>query len=144
MGVLAVAATMSILSAGTVLATSEPLQVFNGTAEGDSLRDMAKADLLKGLGGNDMLEGFGGDDTLYGGPGHDGLYGGPGDEEVHGGSGDDRSDERIVQGDPGADTVYSVGDNAGDVVDCGLGTDTVKRGQDQNLDRFVNCEKFVD
>jgi hypothetical protein len=36
-----------------------------------------------------------------------------------------------------------VGDNAGDYVDCGTGTDTVKKGSDQNLDRFVDCERFV-
>jgi hypothetical protein len=36
-----------------------------------------------------------------------------------------------------------VGDGEGDYVDCGAGTDTVKKGSDQNLDRFVGCERFV-
>ena len=40
---------------------------------------------------------------------------------------------------PGDDTIYS----AGDYVDCGSGVDTVKKGIDTNLDRFVGCEKFV-
>ena len=44
---------------------------------------------------------------------------------------------------PGNDTVYSVGDYEGDLVDCGSGIDTVKKGSDQNLDSFVNCERFV-
>jgi Ca2+-binding RTX toxin-like protein len=51
--------------------------------------------------------------------------------------------EDALYGGPGNDTVYSVGDNAGDYVDCGTGTDTVKKGSDQNLDRFVDCERFT-
>ena len=66
------------------------------------------------------VHGGSGADTLYGGLGSDGLYGGPGNDFVH-----------------------SVGDNAGDRVECGGGIDTVKRGADQNLDLFVDCERFV-
>jgi Ca2+-binding RTX toxin-like protein len=51
--------------------------------------------------------------------------------------------EDALYGSPGNDTVYSVGDNAGNYVDCGTGTDTVKKGSDQNLDRFVGCERFT-
>ena len=103
-----------------------------------------------------------GDDLLYGDAGHDGLYGGSGDDTLRGGSGDDRAEERKVFGGEGDDTLYgdsgedalyggpgndalhSVGDGAGDLVDCGSGTDAVERGSDQNLDRFVDCERFVD
>ncbi|CAA9491676.1 MAG: hypothetical protein AVDCRST_MAG05-1917 [uncultured Rubrobacteraceae bacterium] len=28
-------------------------------------------------------------------------------------------------------------------MDCGDGHDTVQRGSDTNLDRFVDCEEFV-
>jgi hypothetical protein len=28
-------------------------------------------------------------------------------------------------------------------VDCGDGHETVQKGSDQNLNRFVGCEKFV-
>ena len=117
--VLAVAAAMTALSTGTALATSEPLSVFNGTAEGDYIKGTAKADTINGLGGDDALHGLGGDDTLWGDAGHDGLYGGP-----------------------GSDTIYSAGDGRGDLVDCGSGYDSVVKGPDTNLDRFVNCEYF--
>lgn len=45
----------------------------------------------------------------------------PGNDYMYGGAGDD--------------FINSVGD--------GDGYDTVKKGSDQNLDRFVGCEKFV-
>jgi hypothetical protein len=37
--------------------------------------------------------------------------------------------------------VISTGDGAGDYVDCGDGVDSVRKGADQGLDRFVNCEE---
>jgi hypothetical protein len=58
--------------------------------------------------------------SVYGGSGVDNLYSGLGN-----------------------DFIFSVGDGAGDYVDCGDGYDTVQKGSDQNLDRFVGCEKFV-
>ncbi len=39
--------------------------------------------------------------------------------------------------------MYSAGDNAGDYVGCGSGYDTVKKGADTSLDRFVGCERFI-
>ena len=44
-----------------------------------------------------------------------------------------------LYGGQGGDTIYS----SGDYVDCGTGVDTVRRGADTNLDRFVGCERFV-
>ena len=66
------------------------------------------------------MQGGSGNDTLWGDSGADALYGGPQD-----------------------DTIYSAGDHAGDYVDCGSGIDTVNRGADTNLYRFVGCERFV-
>ncbi len=80
---------------------------------------------------------------MYGGAGDDRLedrsvYGGGGSDHVYGGSGSDN----LYSG-PGNDFISSVGDGAGDYVDCGDGHDTVQKGSDQNLDRFVGCEEFV-
>ena len=36
-----------------------------------------------------------------------------------------------------------IGYSESDVVDCGSGIDTVKKGSGQNLVRFVDCERFV-
>ena len=155
--VLAAAAMMAL--SGTALA--ETTAVDLGGPGGDLMRGTAKADVMKGLGGGDAIHGLGGDDTLYGNRGHDALYGGPGEDLIYGGPGDDRAEERAVHGGsgddvlsggaggdalyggPGNDRIFSVGDGAGDIVDCGSGTDTVKKGADLNLDRFVGCERFV-
>ena len=50
------------------------------------------------------------------------MQGGSGKDTVWGDAGED-----MIYGGPGADTIYPVGDD-GDIVDCGLGTDTVKKG----------------
>ena len=68
--------------------------------------------------------------SVHGGEGSDTLYGDSGKDALYAGAGDD--------------TIHSVGDNAGDLLDCGSGTDTVQKGTDQNLDRFEDCERFVD
>jgi hypothetical protein len=36
-----------------------------------------------------------------------------------------------------------MGDGADDYVDRGDGYDTVQKGSDQSLDRFVGCEKLI-
>ena len=69
---------------------------------------------------------------MYGGAGDDRLhdrsvYGG-GSDRVYGGFGSDN-----LYSCPGNDFISSVGD----------GHDTVQKGPDANLDRFVGCEKFV-
>jgi Ca2+-binding RTX toxin-like protein len=66
------------------------------------------------------------------------VYGGGGSDHVYGGSGSDN----LYSG-PGNDFISSADDGAADYVDCGDGHDTVKRGSDTNLDRFVGCEEFV-
>ena len=66
--------------------------------------------------------GISGGDVIYGEGGEDALYGGP-----------------------GSDLITSTGDGAGDYVDCGGGVDIVEESgaSDRKLDRFVNCERFV-
>jgi Ca2+-binding RTX toxin-like protein len=153
---------MAILVLTVVLSEAAFALTLTGTGGGDSLRGSDEADTPYARGGFKSVFGYGGHDRLFGEGGADGLSGGSGNVQVHGGSVDDRSDERLVQGGsgndtvwddagedtiyggPGADTIYSVGDDEGDVVDCGLGSDTVKKGSDQDLDRFINCEKFFD
>ena len=66
------------------------------------------------------------------------LSGGSGDDVLRGEGGED-----MLNGGPGKDTFYTAGDSAVDVVDCGGGTDTVKKGEGVGLDRFANCERFV-
>ena len=77
--------------------------------------------------------------------GNDSIRGTAGDDVIHGGKGDDRTEERAVHGGPGNDIVLSIYAAAGDYVDCGDGADTVQKAgaPNLNLDRFVNCEKFV-
>jgi Ca2+-binding RTX toxin-like protein len=140
---------MLALSTGAAFAS----QAINyGTSAGEVIKGTARANVTHGLGGNDAIHGLGGNDLLYGDAGHDGLYGGSGDDTVRGGDGDDRAEERKVfggsgddalYGGPGNDTLHSMGDGGSDYVDCGAGTDTVKKGSGQSLDRFVGCERLV-
>ena len=48
-----------------------------------------------------------------------------------------------LYGGPGNDTVVAVGDAPGDHVDCGAGTDTVRRPFPSSHDAFVGCERFT-
>ena len=155
--VLATAAMMAL--SGTALAETTAIDL--GGPGGDLMRGTARADVMKGLGGND---------TLYGNAGHDALYGGAGNDTVYGGGGDDRAEERAVYGGSGDDTLHgdagddalyggpgvdkiragdgndlvgSEGDGEADTVDCGAGTDVVKKSSTEQLDSFVNCEGFV-
>jgi Ca2+-binding RTX toxin-like protein len=123
-----------------------------GTSAGEVIKGTAEANVIHGLGGDDAIHGMGGNDVLYGDGGHDGLYGGAGDDtaeerKVFGGSGDDTlygdAGDDALYGGPGNDRLNSMGDGGADYVDCGAGIDTVKKGSGQSLDRFVNCERFV-
>ncbi len=77
-------------------------------------------EVIKGTAEAKVIHGLGGDDAIHGMGGNDVLYGGPGNDRLH-----------------------SMGDGGADYVDCGAGIDTVKKGSGQSLDRFVNCERFV-
>jgi Ca2+-binding RTX toxin-like protein len=66
---------------------------------------------------------------VFGGSGNDLLYGNAGEDALNAG--------------PGNATIYSEGDGEGDVVDCGSGTDTVMKNGQEQLDRYVGCERFA-
>lgn len=123
--VLTIGALFLALAAGVALATD-----YYGNPYAETIR---------GSNGDDVIRGAGGDDRLYGGAGDDGLYGNAGNDTLTGGNGPDR-----IVGGSGNDTVYSVGDDSVDYVDCGPGYDVANRqpGPGAN-DTFVNCEKFI-
>ena len=68
------------------------------------------------------------------------MFGGSGGDVIYGEGGVD-----ALYGSPGSDLITSTGDDAGDYVDCGAGVDIVEKSgaSDRKLDRFVNCERFV-
>ena len=108
MKVMAVAAAMTALSAGTAVATSDPF--VHGTNGPDTFSGTAQPDSFRGWGGDDRVSGRGGGDYLYGDSGRDTLSGGPGADFLYGGSGDDFIDAFSVGGDPanperGTDTI---------------------------------------
>ena len=70
---------------------------------------------------------------MSGGQGDDLVRGDAGDDLLKGGAGSDR-----ILGGTQNDTIVSVGDRAGDVVDCVAGTDTVTADR---YDRVSGCEK---
>ncbi len=101
--------------------------VINGTAANDT---------INGRGGGDRLSGFGGLDEIVGGAGDDLILGGGSADNLRDGNGSDR-----ILGGPGHDTVYLVGDDFTDYVDCGAGFDHVMRPEVAlPKDRLVNCE----
>jgi len=68
--------------------------LFNGTANADTLNGTTDIDHINGLGGNDTLKGDAGNDFLDGGDGNDILEGGLGDDQLIGGLGVDKADYR--------------------------------------------------
>lgn len=132
--VLTIGALFLALAAGVALATD-----YYGNPYAETIRGSNGDDVIRGAGGGDFLSGGLGDDRLYGGAGDDGLYGNAGNDTLTGGNGPDR-----IVGGSGNDTVYSVGDDSVDYVDCGPGYDVANRqpGPGAN-DTFVDCEKFI-
>ena len=124
------------LTATTALAMHGP---FYGTAGPDTFYGNPGDDRIYGFGGGDYLAGSTGNDLIKGGAGEDIVRGGAGNDHLYGGNGSDR-----ILGGPGNDTIYSVGDDSSDYVDCGTGYDTANRQPGPGADdRFVNCENFV-
>jgi len=89
------------------LSSTTEADVFPGTPQGDDYDLGAGNDSVIGLGGDDTLNGGAGDDTLRGGDGRDRLRGGGGNDLLDASNGDTASQ------------------NFGDVVQPGLGRDTV-------------------
>lgn len=100
-----------------------------GGAGDDKIYGGAGNDVLYGGVGDDYLSGGAGNDILYGGAGNDIIDLGAGANEVHGGEGDDDitdetvSDNNIVYGDGGDDTININGNN--NVILGGMGDDYI-------------------
>ncbi len=83
----------------SLLGTTQPSAIIEGTSGNDT---------LTGTSGNDRIYGYAGDDTLSGGDGNDLLRGGAGNDVLNGGNGND-----ILIGGAGNDTL--TGDAGGDI-----------------------------
>ena len=144
------------------LSGGEGEDVIHG-GEGDDidLDGDQQFDKLYGEDGNDLeVDGDRGNDLLYGGSGddggaptsenlqHHGLRGEGGENRVYGEEGADTMDaqtavnlagarEEIFGGDQ--DDTITAADGLVDVIDCGLGLDTVV-SYDRGLDKLVDCE----
>lgn len=117
---------------------------------GDTFNGSPGGDLFGGYGGNDTLNGNSGNDSLAGGIGNDVLNGGGGLDMLDGGAGIDILDGGLgndsISGGAGNDTMIW---GAGDTVNGGVGTDTLKVSPDNlnlvaitNRFQIVNIEKI--
>jgi uncharacterized delta-60 repeat protein len=119
-----------------------PVVVYGGPGD-DEIRAQSLRETLYGGLGNDLIEGFRGAERLIGGPGNDTIRGGGGDDRILGGDGDDSlfggvGDDHLTGG-AGSDTIsgengrdwFLDGDPLSvDVLDGGMGLDTVLRPVD--------------
>jgi Ca2+-binding RTX toxin-like protein len=151
MGVALILASGVALAASIACSGGECL----GTEGDDSMTGTDGYDLMYGLGGNDNMFGHFGNDDMFGGSGddfllgdedydfpdtflgNDTLYGGPGNDDLRGGFGNDK-----IYGGDGDDFIFAYDRLAvttgADVVDCGLGKDTVH--YDKEVDKVRGCE----
>lgn len=102
---------------------------LEGGEGADTLRGGNGDDQVHGGGGRDVLEGQNGDDRLFGGDGHDTIHGGAGDDYAEGGAGNDvfhdSHGDDFYRGEEGNDTFSLTIYGGNNVVQGGLGTDTL-------------------
>lgn len=109
--------------------------VSNFGTEGDDVFGGSDlSDRLEGLGGNDTIYGQGGDDLLLGGAGHDLLIGREGADTMQGGAGNDV----FLEGE-----AWWLIDTPGDVLDGGVGTDTVEFREEVRVDVLGDTDTGV-
>ena len=105
----------------------------------------ASGSTILGLGGDDVVKGGDGDETIDGGAGADSVIGGRGNDTLIGGAGPDRifgdndaggCGPIICSIQSGSDTIEAR-DGERDVIDCGVGNDTVRVDAG---DVVSNCE----
>lgn len=111
--------------------------IWNSTLEddGDVLEGRGGNDILVGGLGDDLIRGGSGDDQLEGNDGSDRLWGGDDNDVIFGGRGND-----LLFGENGNDTLYGdlatvrypVPDKGIDVLDGGLGKDTLVGGKHES------------
>jgi Ca2+-binding RTX toxin-like protein len=132
--------------------TSHVFGVYNGTEGNDEIwvwSNIAGGDsTINGLGGNDKLTGEDDSETINGGPGDDTIQGGYGNDTIIGGPGKDKinSDGGSYCGIyectvPFGDDFVDVRDGEVDQVECGIGNDTVKA---DDIDQIApSCENVT-
>ena len=123
------------LTAGVALAAN-----INGTANADLIgagpykgTSLSGDDVIRALAGNDRVDAFTGNDTIFGSDGDDELLGAEGNDNVKGETGDDTIDLAVFDSpkalDKGyggdGDDVFTAEDGNKDLINCGLGDDTV-------------------
>jgi Ca2+-binding RTX toxin-like protein len=123
------------LTAGVALAAN-----INGTANADLIgpapfngTSLTGDDVIRALAGNDRVDAFTGNDKIFGSDGDDELLGAEGNDNVKGETGDDTIDLAVFDT-PNAldkgyggdgDDVFTAEDGNKDLINCGLGDDTV-------------------
>jgi Ca2+-binding RTX toxin-like protein len=122
----------SMLVALVVFAGVALAAVRNGTDGDDKLIGTEGFDILRGHGGSDFLNGKRGADRLVGGPQADAIWDGPLSDQrtdyIYAGAGNDRID---TNNEP----------DHKDVIECGIGRDTIVSGDPQDLVQG-GCETF--
>lgn len=135
-------ATMAMTVAVLVVALSGA--AFAALVEGNNgdnrLTGTGRADTIHAYGGEDVVRALSGRDEVHGGSNADHLYGNRGGDTIFGGTGQDR-----LYGGPGDDHIVGRDLNSGgigqrDVLDCGPGHDTARKGPG---DRVVGCERVT-
>src|SRR5215211_6352886 len=111
---LLIMATMglAVLLLGGVALAKE----VTGTSGADDLVGTDKDDVIHASGGADYVSGLAAPDLLYAGAGNDTVVGREGNDRIYGNGGSD-----VLFGNQSNDTINSEGDQARDVVKCGIG-----------------------
>jgi Ca2+-binding RTX toxin-like protein len=113
---LLIMATMGLgvlLLGGVALADT-----IDGTSGPDDLVGTDNDDVIHASGGADYVSGLAAPDLLYAGAGNDTVVGRDGNDRIYGNTGSD-----TLYGNESNDTINSAGDQAKDVVKCGIGKD---------------------
>lgn len=106
---------------------------IDGGTRGDLLRGFGGDDLIAGGMGADSIDGGAGDNILFGGGGNDQILSGPGFNRVNGNTGDDTiiGSSRVgdwLSGGQGADLVDATVSGGHNILNGGLGDDTLSAG----------------
>jgi hypothetical protein len=114
-----------------------------GTSNSENITGTSKCDWIEARGGSDVLHGQGTGDWLYGEQGSDGVWGEDGNDYVGAGcrgSTCNAGSSNALHGGAGNDTLGARNGKAGDVLDCGGGTDHA--WYDVGIDTVqADCEK---
>jgi hypothetical protein len=126
---------MATMGLGVLLVSGVALaDTIDGTSGADDLIGTDKDDVIHASGGADYVSGLAGPDLLYAGAGNDTVVGRDGNDRIYGNAGSD-----MLFGNQSNDTINSAGDQAKDVVKCGIGKNDT--AYVDKIDRVKeNCE----